>query len=174
MKTSVPLRLAALVGFAGLMSFGARLSLAACDNPALAEQVRAQIATTCVCNDPNLPNHGRYVSCVAHAVRDAVANGLPTNCKGAVTRCAARSTCGKKTGFVTCCFASAGKCGGGFCAGNHDVACTSDDMCPARTRCSVKSSSDQCTGQGGSPGSGSCCDAVCSVAPPSPSGAFLE
>jgi hypothetical protein len=172
MKTA---RLAMLLAW--VMSFGAARVYAACDNPTLAEQVRAQIAATCVCDSST--NHGRYVSCVAHAVRDAVkpvsegGSGLPTNCKGTVTRCAARSTCGKKTGFVTCCFASAGKCENGMCEGS-DTQCTMDTECPARTRCSVKSSSDHCTAQGGSPGTGSCCDAVCSVTPPSPSGAFLE
>ena len=158
-----------LLGFA--LSLGAARANAACDNPTLAEQVRAQIASTCICSSST--NHGRYVSCVAHAVRDAVANGLPTNCRGTVTRCAARSTCGKKTGFVTCCFASAGKCENGMCEGS-DTQCTMDTECPARTRCSVKSSGDHCTAQGGSPGTGSCCDAVCSVTPPSPSGAFLD
>src|SRR2546425_9568852 len=56
-------------------------------------EVRAQITAACPCTG----NHGQYVSCVAHHVRDAVRNGdIDTNCKGAVTRCAARSTCGKK------------------------------------------------------------------------------
>jgi hypothetical protein len=31
------------------------------------------------------------------------------------------------------------------------------------TKCRTKSSADHCTAAGGSPGSGSCCDAVCSV-----------
>src|SRR5262245_4332952 len=157
MKTSVWV----LLGFA--MSLGTARAYAACDNPAMAEQVRAQIATTCICNSAT--NHGRYVSCVAHAVRDAVANGLPTNCKGAVTRCAARSTCGKKSGFVTCCSASSGTCENGVCQ-DGVTACSGDPNCPPRTRCSVKSSSDRCTAQGGSPGTGSCCDAVCTVPPP--------
>src|SRR5262249_54014088 len=143
MKTSVS------VLFGLSLFLGAARVDAACDNPTLAEQVRAQIASTCICSSST--NHGRYVSCVAHAVRDAVANGLRTNCKGTVTRCAARSTCGKKTGFVTCCFASAGKCENGMCEGS-DTQCTMYTECPARTRCSVKSSGDHCTAQGGSPG----------------------
>ena len=172
MRTSGSIRLAVLLGLA--MSVGAARVHAACSDPALAEQVRAQIATTCVCNDPNNPaaNHGRYVSCVAHAVRDAVkpppdGSGLPTNCKGAVTRCAARSTCGKKSGFVTCCFASPGSCDttSGLCQ-DGVTQCTTPDVCPPRIRCSVKSSSDRCMAQGGSPGTGSCCDAVCSVPTP--------
>ena|SRR5437867_4880832 len=42
-------------------------------------------------------NHGRYVSCVAHVVKQNVSPG----CRGKAIRCAARSTCGKP-GFVTC------------------------------------------------------------------------
>ena len=159
-------RTAVVVGLLAVALVATR-ARAACSDPALAEQVRAQIATSCVCNDPNNPraNHGRYVSCVAHAVRDAVANGLPTNCKGAVTRCAARSTCGKKSGFVTCCFASSGTCENGLCQ-DGVTGCSGDPNCPPRTRCSVKSSGDRCMAQGGSAGTGSCCDAVCSVVAP--------
>jgi len=48
-------------------------------------------------------NHGGYVSCVANVANDlATAGTLPTTCKGAVKKCAAKSTCGKP-GFVTCC-----------------------------------------------------------------------
>jgi hypothetical protein len=143
--------------FSGVM---AGTAAARCDDPAAAEAVRAAIASTCVCDAAS--NHGRYVSCVAHAVRDAVANGLPTNCKGTVTRCAARSTCGKKAGFVTCCFARAGTCDAGLCQ-DGTTPCIDATQCPAETRCSTKSSADHCTAAGGSPGSGSCCDAVCSV-----------
>ena len=65
---------------------------AGCSDPRVAT-VRAQIDSECPCTG----NHGQFVSCVAHHVRDAVRNhDLDTNCKGAVTRCAARSTCGKK------------------------------------------------------------------------------
>src|SRR5262249_60385657 len=118
----------ALVGTAG----------ARCDDPAAAEAARASIASTCVCDAST--NHGQYVSCVAHQVRQAVANGLPTNCKGAVTRCAARSTCGKK-GFATCCFASPGRCTEGLCQ-DGTTPCTDATQCPAITRCSTKSSAD--------------------------------
>ena len=136
---------------------------AACDDPVAAETVRAQIASECVCTAAT--NHGQYVSCVAHAVRRAVLNGLPVNCKGQVTRCAARSTFGKKTVFVTCCFASAGTCTSGLCQ-DGVTPCTLATQCPAVTRCTTKSSADSCTAAGGSPGSGSCCDAVCSVPAP--------
>src|SRR5438067_507123 len=48
-------------------------------------------------------NHGQYVHCVAGVAKAAVASGsLPQECKSAVVRCAANSTCGKP-GFVACC-----------------------------------------------------------------------
>src|SRR5438046_10683896 len=54
----------------------------------------------------NAKNHGQFVSCVAHAVNAAARDGsIPTNCKGKVTSCAARSTCGNDgivTGATTC------------------------------------------------------------------------
>jgi hypothetical protein len=143
---------------------------AACDDPAAAEAVRAQIGETCICDAAS--NHGRYVSCVAREVRQAVADdALPKNCKGAVMRCAARSTCGKKSGFVTCCFASPGHCKDGTCQ-DGSTSCTVDADCPQVSRCRTKSSADHCTASGGSPGTGSCCDAVCAVS--SPSGAFID
>jgi hypothetical protein len=138
-------------------------AVARCDDPAAAEVVRARIASTCVCTAAT--KHGRYVSCVAHEVRDAVQRGeLPTNCKGTVTRCAARSTCGKRAGFVTCCFARAGTCDAGLCQ-DGTTPCLDASQCPAVTKCRTKSSADHCVVQGGTPGSGSCCDAVCSVTP---------
>jgi hypothetical protein len=51
--------------------------------------------------------------------------------------------------------------------------CTTAANCPVVTKCHTKSSADACSAAGGSPGSGSCCDAMCSV-PTSPSGAFLD
>jgi hypothetical protein len=150
---------------AALLLSGSLIGTAAakCSNPTMAETVRATIASTCVCDAAT--NHGRYVSCVAHAVKAAVANGLPTNCKGTVTRCAARSSCGKP-GFVTCCFASPGTCDvtTGLCQDGTTV-CTTATQCPAVTKCRTKSNAGQCTAAGGSPGSGSCCDAACSLPP---------
>jgi hypothetical protein len=67
--------------------------------------VRAGTLAGCPCNG----NHGHYVSCVARAVRQAVASGeLDTNCKGKIVHCAARSTCGKKDGSVTRTFCGPG------------------------------------------------------------------
>ena len=56
------------------------------------------------CSCDGADNHGRFVSCVAHVVKDLVADGtVPVNCKGKVVSCAAKSTCGKP-GFVRCLF----------------------------------------------------------------------
>jgi len=99
---------------------------------------------------------------VAHHARDAVRNGdLDVNCKGKVTRCAARSTCGKKTGFVTCPICEPGTCTNGFCD-DGTTACADGSTCPpVVAHCSTKSSDMHCTDRGGTPGSGSCCDATC-------------
>ena len=54
------------------------------------------------CNCATASNHGRYVSCVTHVVRRLTENGtVPNTCRGKVTSCAARSSCGK-AGFVAC------------------------------------------------------------------------
>ena len=139
---------------------------AGCNDPRVAA-VRAQIDSECPCTG----NHGQFVSCVAHHVNTAVKNGeLDGNCKGAVTRCAARSTCGKKSGFVTCAICSPGTCTNGVCDDGVTM-CTDSSMCPGVVNhCSTKSSAELCTAKGGVVGSGSCCDATCVS---SPSGAFL-
>ncbi len=161
-RTTLSLVLAAAV--VGLVASGAQ---ARCADPRVAE-VRAQISAQCPCTG----NHGQYVSCVAHHVRDAVRNGdVDTNCKGAVTRCAARSTCGKKSGFVTCTICSTGTCTAGLCD-DGTTACADSSQCPpVVNHCSTKSSADACDARGGVAGSGSRCDAA---GIPSPSGAFLE
>jgi hypothetical protein len=87
--------------------------LAGCadDDPdgSLVAAARASADQTCdaaLAGCTTAASHGRYVSCVARAVRDLASGespSLPTSCKGAVKRCAARSTCGKQArGFVTC------------------------------------------------------------------------
>jgi len=141
---------------------------AACSDPAAAAMVRAQIATSCPCTSAT--NHGQHVSCVNHQLHQAMKSGaLPKNCHGAVTRCAARSTCGKP-GFVTCCFATPGTCVNGLCP-DGTTACSAAVPCPAVIKCHIKSSAAACSMDGGSPGTGSCCDAVCAA---SPGGAFLD
>jgi len=108
-------------------------------------------------------NHGKYVSCVARLRNNlAKAGTIPINCKGAVQRCAARSTCGKP-GFVTCQIPT-DTCTSGTCAANPTVTCVTDFDCG--TRCKTKSSVDRCTAAGGAVGTSSTCCADC--APPSP------
>src|SRR5215467_2245737 len=139
--------------------------------PARCAAQAAIIAQCPSCDDAS--NHGRFVSCVAHVVKTLVDDGtVPGNCKGAVVRCAARSTCGKP-GFVRCLFPT-DTCvvdpatGLGTCGANPALACVTDLDCGAK--CKTKSSSDRCTTRGGIVGgSGTCC-ASCA----SPSGAFLN
>ena len=95
------------------------------------------------------------MKCATGAAKTALQMTNPS-CKGAVVKCAARSTCGKPE-FVTCCRTSKGV-----------------------TKCSTKSSGDHCTApKGGTScvavGIASCCDA-CSATGcnASPSGAFLD
>jgi hypothetical protein len=151
---------------AALVVAGSRAH-AGCNDPRVAE-VRATINAECQCTG----NHGQYVSCVAHHVSAAVRNGeIDTNCKGAVVHCAARSTCGKKTGFVTCAICSVGTCTSGLCDDGVTTCADSSTCPPVLDHCSTKSSADLCTAKGGTAGLGSCCDATCV---PSPSGAFVE
>ena len=124
---------------------------------------QSAIATQCpACADAS--NHGAYVSCVAHVVRGLAADGtIPINCKGKVTRCAARSVCGKP-GFVTChipiseCVIPVGSLTG-TCASDSAVICTDDLQCGSS--CRIKSTSERCTERGGTVGTESSCCASC-------------
>src|SRR2546428_178217 len=89
----------------GVLSLTPQLALARCgDEPTDAQQVadaRTQVASDCDC--AGAPNHGTFVSCAAGVAKQRADNGqLRNECKGAVKKCAAHSTCGKP-GFVTCC-----------------------------------------------------------------------
>jgi len=134
---------------------------------------QAEIIKQCPsCDDAS--NHGRFVSCVAHVVKTLVDDGtVPGNCKGAVVRCAAKSTCGKP-GFVRCLFPT-DTCvvnpatGLATCENNPALACVTDLDCGAK--CKTKSSSDRCTLHGGTVGGTGTCCAACGG---SPSGAFLN
>ena len=101
--------------------------------------IGAFVDATCPCAGPDdgtggtiaWKNHGQYVRCVAHAVRDAARSlGVKRRCGHGFVPCAARSTCGKD-GAVACIV-------GGECS-----------VLPA----------DECAALGGSGGSGSCCTA---------------
>src|SRR5262245_39095389 len=95
---------------------------------------RAAIAANCDC--AGATNHGQYVKCATEQARATLVN---QSCRGAVTKCAARSTCGKP-GFVTCCRISA----------------------KGKLKCSTKSSADRCKppkgGQACVGSTPSCCD----------------
>jgi hypothetical protein len=93
----------------------AGVGYAGCDpqgtDKAAVDAARAQVQTDCTCDhaDPPTVNHGQYVSCAAGVANTRAGldpsgpNFLPHNCKGAVKKCAARSTCGKGSTAVTCC-----------------------------------------------------------------------
>ena len=105
------------------------------------------------CGCPDAQNHGRYVSCVAHAMKKLAKNGdIPKNCKGKIQRCAARSICGKP-GFTTCqvpddvgpcetpCTADATT----TCCADATTTCDPAIGCIISTKCKIKSSEDRCT-----------------------------
>ena len=110
-------------------------------------------------------NHGQYVRCVAHAVRDAAHSlGVKRRCVRRLVPCAAHSSCGRKTDLVACTAPVSGACAGGTCGDDPALPCASDADCPTR-ECSEQSPED-CTAAGGT-ATGSCCFA-------SPSGAFVD
>ena len=123
--------------------------------------IAARATAAGMCNCATAVNHGAYVKCVA-GVANQLSSGtnpsLPKNCKGAVKKCAAHSTCGKP-GEVTCCFTS-----------------------KSGPKCKNAKSATDCSGKGGTPTldpmNTSCCsnthpltDNACMA---SPSGAFLN
>ena len=154
----------ALALVAGIGLVGSQARAAECSGPAF-QQVRDSILQGCPCT-----NHGQHVSCVAHAVKQAVADGdLDVTCKGKVVRCGARSTCGHKAGFVTCSICDPGTCTNGLCD-DGVTACDELTPCaPVLRRCSTKSDASKCKVPEGSPGAtvvvggGSCCAASCVV-----------
>jgi hypothetical protein len=135
--------------------------------------ILAFVDATCPCAGPDdgaggtiaWKNHGQYVRCVTHAVKDAVrAAGVKRRCAKGLVPCAARSSCGKN-GAVACLVPTTGTCTNGVCSNDDELACGADADCTTSS-CSV-TSADACATSGGSASSGSCCTA-------SPSGAFLD
>jgi hypothetical protein len=125
----------------------------------------AQTALDKECPCDQATNHGRHVSCVAHVVNRLSRDGtIPTNCKGKIRRCAARSICGK-AGFVTCHFAT-DTCDpvALTCTSDSTVTCATDLDCGSV--CRIRSSSDLCTAAGGVVGAGGTCCADCSASTP--------
>jgi hypothetical protein len=87
-----------------------------------------------------------------------------SNCKGKVVHCAARSTCGKREGFVTCTLCVPGTCDPdtNLCDDGVTTCTPGVTVCPdVVNRCSIKRSADLCLAKGGIPGEGSCCNASC-------------
>jgi hypothetical protein len=128
--------------------------------------VQSALDTQCPCAAAT--NHGRHVSCVAHVLKQMVADGtVPKECRGRITRCAARSICGKE-GFVTCQIPVTGTCdlATGFCVEDPTLACLSDTDCVIGSKCKTKRSSDLCLQSGGSVGAGTTCCADCIVPVP--------
>jgi hypothetical protein len=144
----------------------------ACDL-VLVARAGAAIAAACPCEGKINPagevtpwkNHGGYVSCVTRERNhQAKALGLSKSCVRQATRCAARSTCGKRAGFVVCrqldvCSDTlpGDDVAAGVCADDPTVACDTAAECPVLS-CSVKSAAEICTELGGAAGTGSCCD----------------
>jgi hypothetical protein len=152
--------IALLVGFGGAVAYGQG------DCEASRCAVQAAIDQQCPCSAAS--NHGRHVSCVAHVVNSMAKQGaIPTNCKGKVKRCAARSICGKE-GFVTCQVPVVGICDtiAGTCVDNSAVTCATDADCTIGTRCHTKRSGELCTAAGGTVGGGSSCCADCVASVP--------
>lgn len=165
MKRAVQLAMIALLAMAAGSAAAQTVDCAA-ERCAFQDAVNA----SCPCDGAQFTNHGRYVSCVAHVVNDLARNGmLHTQCKGKVTRCAARSTCGKE-GFVTCtvpvafgtCDLLTGLCTSGVSATGT---CAADTDCVTATKCSTKRDASHCTKPGAVIGSGTCCAACVTPVP---------
>jgi len=122
--------------------------------------VQTALDAECPCDAAR--NHGRHVSCVARVVNRLSREGaIPTNCKGKIRRCAARSVCGKP-GFVTCRVpTSTCDLSTGTCAADASLACATDLDCGSR--CSVKRTAELCLARGGEVGAGSSCCSDCSA-----------
>ena len=126
----------------------------ACDPNALSAS-RAVVDASCDCMAAT--NHGTYVSCVQHAVKDGIGTGTVTkSCKKALKQGAAHSVCGKP-GAVACCRTKA----------SGTTACS---IRPTATACTAPSGGTACV----SP-LPSCLDACTPTGcASSPSGAFLD
>lgn len=146
---------------------------AAQDETPSCEEFRCQfqeiLNTDCPCDGQD--NHGSYVSCVAHAVKKLEAQGLPTNCKGKLKRCAAKSVCGKQErGFSTCTSYEYGTCVANegqpsTCDTDPTIVCTVDTDCIASTRCKITRHPDRCLDAGGAVDLAPTCCSNC-VTPP--------
>jgi hypothetical protein len=103
-----------------------------------------QEAVDLACPCATAASHGRHVRCVAHVVRQLVADGaVPRACRRELVRCAARSTCGRKAGAVVC------------------------EVPGARgNRCRISPSAEGCVARGGTVGTRASCCPDCVPPPP--------
>ena len=142
--------------------------------------VSAAVAAACPCGGEVQPdtsvvpwkNHGQYVRCVVK-FRNVLRKSdcLDDTLKRTISRCAARSTCGKE-GRVLCCKYDLGTCSDptpdgtptGVCSNDGAVACDVADDCTKSTS-SLSRNGEACVESGGvdvGPGS------VCTPCPPPP------
>jgi hypothetical protein len=145
---------------------------AECD-PAAVDALLAAVDVSCPCAGTDdgsggvtpWRNHGKYVRCVAHAVRDVAREaGVKRRCFRGAVPCAAQSACGKR-GAAPCITTTPDTCAGTTCTGNPARPCTVDADC-AVLECRV-GNPDDCATAGGVVRSESCCFG-------SASGAFVD
>ncbi len=138
------------------------------------EEARCQFQQTLIedCSCDQVRNHGQFVRCVAHAVKQLADNDqIPRRCKGKLKRCAARSVCGKQDrGFVTCLFHEFGTClppdtvsGTSVCEHDPAVACTTNADCIVSTKCRTKRGAEKCEARGGVVGTAPTCCSNCTT-----------
>lgn len=134
--------------------------------------VAAAVEAVCPCDgqaETGEPwkSHGRYVRCVAR-FRNALrrAGCLAADDLREVSRCAARSTCGKANAVV-CCLYDGGTCtdpepgdevADGFCSNDSQRACDTDDDC-SLVHARLMQNEDACYAIDGDALTGSICSA---------------
>lgn len=136
------------------------------------------LAEACPCDGPQpWKNHGKYVSCVVRLRNELRKAGcLDDAAKREISRCAARSTCGKAGAVLCCSWDTSGVCddpvedgtAAGTCSNDAAVACDTSLDCVKASAAKVSRSEDACTAAGGtSIGGGSVCGG-CPALPPAP------
>ncbi len=134
-------------------------------------EFQSRLDADCPCSGQ--PNHGQYVRCVASVVNDLVKEGLPTNCKGQLKKCAAKSVCGKEAqGFATCTSFQYGNCvdtGSGVLGCDFDPTktCTTDADCLISSQCKFTRDAAACEAGGGFVNLSPTCCSTC-AAPATP------
>ncbi len=144
--------------------------------------VAAAVAAACPCdasaNGQAWKNHGKYVSCVTRFRNALRKQGcLDAQARRTITRCAARSTCGKEGAVLCCVYDASGTCSDaapgdgvaeGVCSNDAEVACDADTDCITVGAPKVKRNAALCEARGGTViGGGSVC-AGCPPVPPAP------